>query len=677
MNENVNMKKSNGKSLKVIMLAMLIPLILVGQIGSSIGAIKNISDYGDSVIKTDLSNGYAAAFQAFDSYFWGIEYRMTTMSITGIIQKEFKTGKYEGTEGLLYGLKGANELITGTVFRSENGDNVVVAADTDYKSKGMSSVIEDEYYELAKENESIWVGPYEDKLSGEMVLSEYRSVTDDDGNVLGVIGMNINFTDMSQYCRERVFSTTGYTLMLQSDGTLLSDAMDMDRVFTKTDNPQLLEIAAQTGETEGSIQINGGTYFYKACDIERTGWRMISLISADEHTDVTTRSMIVQLIIMVIVVLVSIVCVWLIIGSITKRLYRIKVAINSAGGGNLTDEVKLKSDDIKKMDELDVIGDSYNRMIHDFSVAIRDTKDTLEQLLEKNNTLNESFEQLNSSSAGIKNTMQEVAWVSEEQAKSTTTVVGETDELTTNIEAVSELVSTMKGSCETIKGKTQFGLEIVNNLVSSSDDTIRVTEEITSSINNVDSSSKEIEDIIGLINSISDQTNLLALNASIEAARAGEAGKGFAVVADEIRNLAEQSQGATANIRNIIQTMQTKIKDTVEAVTNVNKVMATQSKNVKETEESFNNIFSGVDSLDTLLNEVEDKNATMVQKKEVIFSSMTDLSAGIEETSASTQEVTSSTQHQADIITQLITLTDEIVECSDQLNEKLNHFVCK
>lgn len=53
-----------------------------------------------------------------------------------------------------------------------------------------------------------------------------------------------------------------------------------------------------------------------------------------------------------------------------------------------------------------------------------------------------------------------------------------------------------------------------------------------------------------------------------------------------------------------------KIKDTVEAVTNVNKVMATQNKNVKETEESFNNIFNGVDSLDTLLTEVEEKNAT-------------------------------------------------------------------
>ncbi|NLL79662.1 MAG: HAMP domain-containing protein [Clostridiales bacterium] len=668
--------KKRGKSLKVILLGILIPLILVGQIASTIGATKNIADYGDSVIQTDLSNGYNAAAQALDNYFWGIEYRMTTMSMTGIIQREMSTGDFSGTMGILTGLKGANDVITGTVFRSEQGDNLIVANDTDYKSKGMNEVIEDEYYEKAKANESIWVGPYQDKLTGEMTLSEYRSVTDNNGKVLGVIGMNINFHDISQFFCEKSFSTTGYSVMLKPDGTILSDQMDMSRVHTKTDNATLLEIAAGTEEMEGTIQINGGTYFYKAGPIPRTDWRQVSLISAAEHDDVTHKSMIVQFAIMAGVILVSVILVWFFISSITRRLLRITVAINQAGEGKLTSKVDLKKNENKRQDELDMIGDSYNQMIHDFSRTIGETKETLRQLLEQNNALNESFIRLNTSSEDINNTMQQVAVVSEEQARATTTVVSETDDLSRNIEAVSGLVNTMKDSCTTLKDKTQFGLGIVNNLVASSEDTIRVTEEITSSINNVDSSSKEIEDIIGLINSISDQTNLLALNASIEAARAGEAGKGFAVVADEIRNLAEQSQKATADIRSIIQTMQSKIGETVEAVTNVNKVMATQSQNVKETEESFQNIFGGVDSLDSLLSEVEDKNASMVEKKEVIFSSMTDLSAGIEETSASTQEVTNSAHSQAEIIRSLNELTDRVAECSDRLRENLNHFVC-
>lgn len=61
----------------------------------------------------------------------------------------------------------------------------------------------------------------------------------------------------------------------------------------------------------------------------------------------------------------------------------------------------------------------------------------------------------------------------------------------------------------------------------------------------------EINVLTDSILNITAQTNLLALNASIEAARAGEAGRGFAVVAEEIRQLAEQSQEAVANIQGI------------------------------------------------------------------------------------------------------------------------------
>src|SRR5207245_7495807 len=80
----------------------------------------------------------------------------------------------------------------------------------------------------------------------------------------------------------------------------------------------------------------------------------------------------------------------------------------------------------------------------------------------------------------------------------------------------------------------------------------QVVAQVVSTMEDINSSSKKIADIIGVIDGIAFQTNILALNAAVEAARAGEQGRGFAVVAGEVRSLAQRSAQAAKEIKTLI-----------------------------------------------------------------------------------------------------------------------------
>ena len=157
----------------------------------------------------------------------------------------------------------------------------------------------------------------------------------------------------------------------------------------------------------------------------------------------------------------------------------------------------------------------------------------------------------------------------------------------TYMSLLEDLQAMMKESKDTATGSTK-GLNLTTEIV---DDTQYLQEEIQKEndiVNSLVSKSKDIAEVITLIQEIAFQTNILSLNAAVEAATAGEAGKGFAVVAQEVRNLASRSADAATQIKDVVDSIQSdtaKIKSSSEVV----------GKGVVETKER-------VDTLSDLMN---------------------------------------------------------------------------
>ena len=318
-----------------------------------------------------------------------------------------------------------------------------------------------------------------------------------------------------------------------------------------------------------------------------------------------------------------------------------------------TMEAIAKDDDlsysvaVENHDEIGAMGSAFNRMIAKFKQSLHAVSDVTQQLHDVSDQV-----------AHVADTTLKAVV---EQRTETDMVASAMNEMSATVQEVARHASQTAQASQGADEESKQGVLVAEQAIAGIRELIVEIESAANVVQQVETDTANISAVLDVIKGIAEQTNLLALNAAIEAARAGEQGRGFAVVADEVRTLASRTQKSTEEIQNMIERLQSGVKNAVGAMGGAQQRATTGSVCVEKASQSLHVIAAEVATINDMNTQIATAAEEQSAVAEEINRNITTISSIADTTSAGATQTAQSSE-------ELVRLTAELRRLVNQFN---------
>ncbi|ANT57789.1 methyl-accepting chemotaxis protein [Bacillus altitudinis] len=515
---------------------------------------------------------------------------------------------------------------------------------------------------MSADGKQVITKPYVAASTGKMVITIAQKTKDGSG----VIGLDMEIDSLIQKLKEIKIGQKGYAFIMEKDKTVLADPTQ--KPGSKV-NENLANIIFKNKQGNGSYTLNGTDKKVAYVTNELTGWKIGGTMLVSEVEDAAKPVFNTAIIVFSVTLIVAGTLIFFIVRSISSRLSNLARFSKKVSDGDLRDKLQIQSDD-----EIGQVGKGFNTMIDSLRSLIGAVQTSVENVASSSEELTASAGQTSKATEHITLAIEQFSTGNESQNDKVESSSEELEEMNRGLQHMNESAESITASSIKSTEIAGEGGQLVEKTASQMnviDQSVKKAENVISAL---ESKSKDITQILGVINGIADQTNLLALNAAIEAARAGESGRGFSVVAEEVRKLAVQSANSAKEIENLIKEIVQDIDVSQEVFTAVNQEVQSGLSFTEQTKVSFHNIF---DMTKEISDQLQTMNRTVVQLSKGsahVSEAVREIADVSRESSANIQDIAASAEEQLASMEEISSSSATLSSMAEELRDLISKF---